>query len=63
MITDRLGLTREQADPQTLERTVDYFRQARIALPTFTQLAHPTLIPAAVREALERHRAGRRRTL
>ena len=52
MITDRLGLTREQADPQTLERTVDYFRQARIALPTFTQLAHPTLIPAAVREAL-----------
>ncbi len=52
MITDRLGLTRGQADPQTLERTVDYFRQARIALPTFTQLAHPTLIPAAVREAL-----------
>jgi len=52
MITDRLGLTREQADPQTLERTVDYFRQARIALPTFTQLAHPTLIPAAERAAL-----------
>ena len=53
MITDRLGLTREQADPQILERTVEYFRQAHIALPTFGQLAEPTLIPTSVREALD----------
>ena len=53
MITDRLGLTREQADPQILERTVEYFRQAHIALPTFGQLAEPALIPASVREALD----------
>ncbi len=52
MLRDRLGLTREQADPETLERTVEHFRQARVALPTFMQLAHPTLVPAAVREAL-----------
>ena len=52
MITERLGLTRELADPQTLERSVEHFRQARVALPTFTQLAHPTLIPAPVRQAL-----------
>jgi cysteine synthase len=53
MITDRLGLTREQADPDTLARSVEHCREAQIALPTFTQLAHPTLIPDAVRHALE----------
>jgi cysteine synthase A len=52
MQTDRLGLTREQADPQTLERTVECLRQARIALPKLSELARPTLVPTAVRQAL-----------
>jgi cysteine synthase A len=52
MITDRLGLAREPADPETLERSVEHFRQAGVALPTFTQLAHPALAPAPVRRAL-----------
>ena len=52
MITERLGLTREQADPQAFERSVEHLRQAKVALPTFTQLAHPTLIPDAVQRAL-----------
>jgi len=52
MITDRLGLTREQADPDTLDRAVAHLREARVALPTFTQLAHPQLIPDEVRRAL-----------
>jgi cysteine synthase len=52
MITDRLGLTREQADPETLDRAVEHLREAQVALPTFTQLAHPMLIPDAVRGAL-----------
>jgi cysteine synthase len=52
MITDRLGLTHEQADPQTLARAVEHLKEARVALPTFTQLAHPELVPDRVREAL-----------
>ncbi len=61
MLTDRLGLTREEADPQTLERTVEHFRQARIALPTFAQLAHPALIPARGARGAHARRPGRRR--
>ncbi|HEU6443872.1 MAG TPA: pyridoxal-phosphate dependent enzyme [Gaiellaceae bacterium] len=34
------------------DRTVERLRDARIALPTFAQLADPQLIPAQVREAL-----------
>ncbi len=52
MLTERFGLARELADPHTLERSVERFRDARIALPTFTQLAHPTHVPSAVRNAL-----------
>ena len=52
MLTERLGLARDLVDPGTLERSVERFREARIALPTFTQLAHPTRIPPAAREAL-----------
>jgi cysteine synthase A len=40
------------ADREALERTVDRLREARVGLPTFTQLAHPELIPPAVRAAL-----------
>ena len=58
MITERLGLTREQADPETLERSVEHLRQAGVALPTFTQLAHPDLIPDSVRQGAAGGRAG-----
>jgi len=39
-------------DAVVLEGVVDRLREARVALPTFAQLASPELIPAAVREAL-----------
>jgi hypothetical protein len=35
-----------------LERTVDRLREARVALPTFAQLANPELIPPSVRASL-----------
>ncbi len=43
---------REVVDPAAVERTVERFREAEIALPTFAQLAHPELVPAGIREAL-----------
>jgi cysteine synthase len=52
MLTERLGLASEPADQQTLERSVERFREARIALPTFAQLADPGSVPARVRAAL-----------
>jgi cysteine synthase len=52
MITERLGLARGLVDRGVLDRTVEHFRRMRIALPTFTELAHPALIPTAVRTAL-----------
>jgi cysteine synthase len=52
MTTDLLGLTRGQADPEILDRAVEHLREAHVALPTFTQLAHPLLIPEAVRREL-----------
>jgi cysteine synthase len=48
----RLGLERDVVDADVYGRAVDRFRQAGIVLPTFTQLADPTTIPAAVTEAL-----------
>jgi cysteine synthase len=52
-MTERLGLARELVDQGVLDRSVEWFREARIALPTFAQLAQPALVPAAVRSALE----------
>jgi cysteine synthase len=49
MVVRRLGLERDLVDPAVVERTVARFRDARVALPTFAQLADPTTIPAAVR--------------
>jgi len=46
------GLEREVVDSRVLERTAERFREIRIALPTFAQLADPGLIPPRVREAL-----------
>jgi cysteine synthase len=40
------------ADGQALQRTVDRLRDARVALPTFEQLASPGLIPPNVHTAL-----------
>ena len=50
MRTERVG--RELVDPAALDRTIERLREARIALPTFAQLADPELIPPTVREAL-----------
>ncbi len=48
----RLGLDTHVVDANVYDRTVGRFRDARIALPTFRQLADPATIPASVREAL-----------
>ena len=48
----QLGLAREIVDRAVYERTVARFRDARIVLPTFAQLADPTRIPAEVLAAL-----------
>ncbi|HJW21914.1 MAG TPA: pyridoxal-phosphate dependent enzyme [Candidatus Limnocylindrales bacterium] len=48
----RLGLERELVDPIAYERTVARFRDGRVALPTFAQLADPTTIPPSVRDRL-----------
>ncbi len=47
-----LGLERHVVDQDVYERTVGRFREARIALPTFAELASPGLIPAQVQAAL-----------
>jgi cysteine synthase len=48
----RFGLERGLVDPTAYARTIDRFREARIALPTFAQLTDPGLIPRGVHEAL-----------
>jgi cysteine synthase len=48
----RLGIERHIVDQGTYDNTVRRFKDARIQLPTFTQLADPTKIPDAVHEAL-----------
>jgi cysteine synthase len=48
----RLGLEKELVDRQVYERTVRRFREAHILLPTFAQLADPTLIPPEIAAAL-----------
>jgi cysteine synthase len=48
----RLGLERELVDAAVYERTVERFRTARIALPTFGELADPSTMAPAVVERL-----------
>ncbi len=48
----RLGLEKELVDATVYANTVQRFRERRIALPTFAQLADPSLIPGNVRAAL-----------
>jgi len=48
-----LGLERDVQDGTLYDRAVRWFRDARIALPTFAELAEPFRIPERVRAALE----------
>ncbi|HXY44937.1 MAG TPA: pyridoxal-5'-phosphate-dependent protein subunit beta, partial [Acidimicrobiales bacterium] len=48
----RLGLEQEVVDSGVYERTVERFRERVIALPTFAQLADPTLVPESVHARL-----------
>ncbi|HYM97224.1 MAG TPA: hypothetical protein VET26_07985 [Candidatus Sulfotelmatobacter sp.] len=48
----RLGLERTLVDRGVYGRTVERFRDAGIELPTFAQLADPTLIPERITSAL-----------
>jgi cysteine synthase len=48
----RLGIEKDIVDRRIYEHSVTRFREAGIRLPTFTQLADPTRIPAAIHEAL-----------
>ena len=50
---ERRGLPRAVTDASVLERTVERFREAGVALPTFGELANPTTIPDRVTRALE----------
>jgi cysteine synthase len=48
-----LGLERDIADRGTYDRAVGWFREARILLPTFAQLAAPDTVPAGIRQQLK----------
>ncbi|OFW77132.1 MAG: pyridoxal-5'-phosphate-dependent protein subunit beta [Actinobacteria bacterium RBG_19FT_COMBO_70_19] len=50
---ERRGLPRAVTDASVLERTVERFREAGVALPTFGELADPTTIPDRVIRALD----------
>jgi cysteine synthase A len=50
--TQTVGPDHSLVDADVLERSIERFRESRIALPTFAQLAEPALIPAAARRAL-----------
>jgi cysteine synthase A len=49
----RLGLEREVVDRDVYDRTVERFRERRIALPTFAELSEPATAPESVRSALD----------
>jgi len=48
----RLGLEREVVDRDAVARTVARFREAKVVLPTFAELADPTTLSPGVRAAL-----------
>jgi cysteine synthase A len=50
----QLGLEAEIINRPTYARAVGRIREARVVLPTFAELADPTVIPASIRSALER---------
>lgn len=49
----RLGLTSEMVDQGSFDRAVERFRERKIALPTFAQVADPTLQPAGALASLQ----------
>ena len=52
MLKEQLGPEHEVVDSGALERAVECCRDARIALPTFAQLADPSLIPERITSEL-----------
>ena len=48
----RLGLTADLVDAAAYDRAVVRFRERKIALPTFAQMADPAQAPAAARQSL-----------
>jgi cysteine synthase A len=52
MVTETLGLDDRVVDREVLERSIERLRRDGIALPTFAQLADPSLIPSRIRAAL-----------
>lgn len=48
----RLGLTSDVVDQTSYDRAVERFREQKIALPTFAQVADPSLVPASARESI-----------
>ena len=52
MLANLLGTGGEVVDARALERTVERLRETQVLLPTFGQLADPSLVPSAVRERL-----------
>jgi cysteine synthase len=48
-----LGLEKSLVDADVYQHSVERFREERIALPTFAELADPSRIPAAVQASLE----------
>jgi cysteine synthase A len=54
VLTEQLGPKQELLDSRALERAVERCRDARVALPTFAQLADPSLVPERVTSGLAR---------
>jgi cysteine synthase len=52
LATETLGREHPIVDLAVLGRSIDRFRDARVALPTFAQLANPSLLPGRVLAAL-----------
>ncbi|HEY4620361.1 MAG TPA: pyridoxal-phosphate dependent enzyme [Gaiellaceae bacterium] len=52
MVSRLMGPDSDVVDVHALERAADRLREARVALPTFAQLADPGRIPAAIRGEL-----------
>lgn len=49
----KLGLTAQVQDQKTLNAAVECFRQRKVVLPTFAQLANPKTIPSEINEELK----------
>jgi len=50
----RLGLSTEIANQKNLDESIKMFRERKIILPTFAQLANPHTIPKSIQKALEK---------